>query len=110
MKLLFIVTLCLVSVNTYSFEELSDEEASREHAGTVLSNDINISILNTVPLFNLIDFNNREFIRNQYINKDGSITFTLNDIPRLGIKSPIGDIEILGLKLNNTEITISKKK
>lgn len=108
MKFLLIL-LTVVSVNSYGFEILTDEEASREHAGSILSNDINLSILNTIPLFNMIDFNNREFIRSQSINKDGTLSYVLNDIERINIKSSIGNVELLGVKLGGTTITIGKK-
>lgn len=107
----FLLTLLVLSFfnSAYAFEELNDIEMSHEHAGTSLSNDINLSILNVVPLFNMIDFNNRQLINNQRLNDDGSITFILNDIDKMNIQSSIGNIELLGIKLKGTEITIKPK-
>lgn len=106
---LIIISLILIPSFTFAMEELSDFEMSDTHAGTELSNDINLSLLNVVPLFNMIDFNNRQLINNTILNSDGSVTFVLNDIERVTLKSSIGDIEILGIKLKGTEINIKKK-
>lgn len=106
---LIIISLILIPSFTFAMEELSDFEMSDTHAGTELSNDINLSLLNVVPLFNMIDFNNRQLINNTTLNNDGSITFMLNDIEKININSDIGDIEILGIKLKGTEINIKKK-